>query len=60
MDGGIVELPQTKEVMMAEKSTSGRGFRGMSPEKRREIAAKGGRASRGSRKSNKRGTASAM
>jgi len=44
--------------MMAEKSTSGRGFRGMSPEKRREIAAKGGRASRGSRKS-KSGTTSA-
>ena len=53
-------MPQAKEVMMAEKSTSGRGFRGMSPEKRREIAAKGGRASRGSRKSSKRGTTSAM
>jgi general stress protein YciG len=51
MDGGIVELPQTKEVMMAEKATSGRGFRGMDPKKQREIAAKGGRASRGARKS---------
>lgn len=36
---------------MAEKSTSGRGFRGMDPKKQREIAAKGGRASRGGRKS---------
>ena|GEM_PF-3193100 len=41
---------------MAEKSTSsGRGFRGMSPKKRREIAAMGGRASRGGRKSTKNG-----
>ncbi len=41
---------------MAEKSTSGRGFRGMDPKKQREIAAKGGRASRGGRKSSKSGT----
>jgi general stress protein YciG len=34
---------------MAEK-TSGRGFRGMDPERRREIAAKGGKASQASRK----------
>jgi len=46
---------------MAEKSTSsGRGFRGMDPKKQREIAAKGGRASRGGRsKSNKSGTSQA-
>lgn len=34
---------------MAEK-LSGRGFRGMDPAKRREIAAKGGRASHANRK----------
>ena len=44
---------------MAVKTTSGRGFRGMDPKKQREIAAKGGRASRGARKS-KSGTASAV
>ncbi|HTH72680.1 MAG TPA: KGG domain-containing protein [Candidatus Pristimantibacillus sp.] len=44
---------------MAQKSTSGRGFRGMDPKKQREIAAKGGRASRGGRKPNKSGTSSA-
>jgi len=43
---------------MAEKATSGRGFRGMDPKKQREIAAKGGRASRGGRKS-KSGTSQA-
>lgn len=41
---------------MAEKATSGRGFRGMDPKKQREIAAKGGRASRGGRKSAKSST----
>jgi len=45
---------------MAEKSTAGRGFRGMDPKKRREIAAMGGRASKGGRsKSTKSGKSSA-
>ena len=45
---------------MAEKTTSGRGFRGMDPKRRSEIAAMGGRASKGGRKSKKSGTSSAV
>ena len=36
--------------MAQGRTTSGRGFRGMDPDKQRAIAAKGGRASHGGRK----------
>lgn len=45
---------------MADKTASGRGFRGMDPKKRREIAAMGGRASRGGRKPKKSGTSASV
>jgi len=46
-----VRITQSKENGMATKSASGsgskRGFAAMSPEKQREIASKGGKASHG-------------
>jgi general stress protein YciG len=49
LDSGALLLEPTEDVQMAntKSGSSKRGFAAMSPEKQREIAAKGGRASHG-------------